>query len=98
MSSISIEKFRQLPEDAKQRGKKVDYAKVIKAVLGKPMTIRGIQKLMLEHSRDKEKVHYSEATRFLKTLEKQGYKITTKWKVNNRGGSSKYILVQKSEK
>ena len=90
---ISLEEFFKLPETPEGGGgRKVNYDAVIEEILNRPLTAKAIAEIMLKHSTDKEKVWYSEVTRFLKTLAKK-----PEYEVLVRSGSVKYFLVRKKE-
>jgi len=75
---LTKEKFLKLEvitESTRQRTKKIDYTKLVEELNNKVITVRGIQKLMLKCSKNKNKVYYSEVLRALKSLVKQN-KIT----------------------
>ena len=88
---ISIDEFLKLPEEAPRRSK-VNYDAVLAEILGKPVTIRTIQDIMLKHSTGKRKVYYSEVTGWLERLAASG-----KYEVLVRYGNKKYVLVRRKE-
>lgn len=75
---LTKEKFLKLQvitDSTRTRVKKVDYSKLVEELNNKVITVRGIQKLMLKCSKNKNKVYYSEVLRALKSLKTQN-KIT----------------------
>ena len=89
IEEIDINTFMALedvPEGFKRA--KIDYDAVLDSIVGKPMSVAGIRKVMLANaSEGKDKVYYSEVTGFLTRLSKHGYKV------DKRSGAVIYYLV-----
>ena len=92
IDEISVEEFMDLPEAITGRVTKVDYEKVTTAILGKPMPVSNVSKLMLEHSENKATVYASEVKRFLDSLPKKGYTVLFRSKDGRR-----WVLVRKKK-
>lgn len=92
VEEVSVDEFLKLPPAPVGRATKVDYSKVMKKILGKPMPVSMIGELMLKFSVGKEKVYASEVTRFLGTLPKKGYSVEFRTGPDNK----RWVLVRRT--
>ena len=91
---LTKEKFLKLEivtDSTRQRTKKIDYSKLVEELNNKVITVRGIQKLMLKCSKNKNKVYYSEVLRALKSLVNQ-QKITFNRRIDTTTGVIYYSI------